>query len=65
MKFLEDQVDSGASMGTERILFVIEDLYRFQGKSKEITDKLKEKIGFDEKVENLIEKMFERKSKIT
>jgi hypothetical protein len=29
MKFLEDQVDSGASMGTERILFVIEDLYKF------------------------------------
>jgi uncharacterized protein YjgD (DUF1641 family) len=31
----------------------------------EITTKLKEKIGFPEKVENLINKIFERKSKIT
>ena len=29
LKFYQDQVESGQSMGTERLLFVIEDLFKF------------------------------------
>lgn len=50
LKFLEDQVLQGSNMGTERIMFVIEDLFKLQGKKRIIIEKLANLVKNHEKV---------------